>query len=126
MVIGKVRTVLLKTVKRDVFNKIIKELKANFFFNFGHYERCYPDNPQSTAKGFFQMEINHRHDNTFVFQIEAVEGNFRTNTNYLAYYDIFETEEALWFYIREFFSKYSDIESLSQAVYSKFGFLRPK
>ena len=36
MVIGKVRKVFLTTVKRDVFNKIIKDLKTNFFFNFGH------------------------------------------------------------------------------------------
>lgn len=81
MVIGKVRKVLLKTVKREVFNKIIKDLKANSFSNFGHYERCYPDNPQSITKGFFQMEINHQYDNTYLFQIEAVEGKFRTNLN---------------------------------------------
>ena len=109
MVIGKVRKVLLKTVKRDVINGIIKKLKINSFFNFGHYERCYPDNPQSTTKGFFQMEIDYRHDNTFLFQIEAVEGNFRMNTNYLDYYDIFEDEKALWFHVKNFLSKYNDL-----------------
>jgi len=70
------------------------------------------------------MEIIQRHDNRFVFQIEAVEGDFRNNSNYLDYYEIFETEKALWFYIKEFFSKYNDMESLSQAVYRKFGFLQ--
>ncbi len=125
MVIGKVRKVFLKTVKRDVFNKIIKDLKTNFFFNFGHYERCYPDNPQSVTKGFFQMEILQRNNN-YVFQIEAVEGNFRTNTNYLSYYDVFEDKKALWFHVKDFFSKHNDLESLSQEVYRKFGFLHPK
>lgn len=110
--------------EQDLFSKVAKDLKANSFFNFGNYERCYPDNPRSTTKGFFQMEIIQQRDNRFVFQIEAVEGDFRNNANYLDYYEIFETEEALWFYVEEFFSKYSDMESLSQAVYRKFGFLR--
>ena len=52
MVIGKVRKVLLKTAKRDVFSKIIKNLKTDSFFDFGNYERCYPDNPESITKGF--------------------------------------------------------------------------
>ena len=123
---GKIRKILFKNAKRDDFSKVIKELKVNSFFDFGTYERCYPDNPKSITKGFFQMEINYRHDNTYIFQIEAVEGNFRNNTNYLDYYDIFETEKALWFHIKEFFSKYDGMESLSQAVYQKFGFLHPK
>ena len=72
------------------------------------------------------MEIDQQRDNTYVFKIEAVEGKFRMNTNYLDYYNIFETEKALWFYVKEFFSKYSDVEKLSQAVYRKFGFLHPK
>lgn len=110
----------------DVFNKVIKDLKANSFFNFGDYERCYPDNPQSKTKGFFQMEICHQHDNTFVFQIEAVEGDFRMNTNYLHYYNIFEDEKALWFFVENFLSTHADLESLSREVYKKFGFLHPK
>ena len=122
MVIGKV----IKTVKRDAFSKVIKDLKTNFFFNFGDYRRCYPDNPKSTTKGFFQMEIDYRHDNTYLFKIEAVEGKFRMNSNYLHYYDIFEDEKALWFHVKDFFSKHNDMESLSQAVYRKFGFLHPK
>ena len=126
MVMGKVRKVLLKTVKRDVFSKVVKDLKTNSFFNFGHYERCYPDNPRSTTKGFFQMEIEYRHDNTYLFKIEAVEGKIRNNTNYLNYYDIFEDEKALWFHIKSFFSNFNDLESLSQKVYRKFGFLDPK
>ena len=72
------------------------------------------------------MEINYQYDNTYLFQIEAVEGKFRTNTNYLHYYDVFEDEKALWFHVENFFSKYNDLESLSQEVYRKFGFLRPK
>ena len=72
------------------------------------------------------MEIDYRHDNTFLFQIEAVEGNFRMNTNYLHYYDIFEDEKALWFHVKAFFSKHNDLESLLQEVYRKFGFLHPK
>ena len=72
------------------------------------------------------MEINYRHDNTYIFQIEAVEGDFRMNTNYLHYYNIFGDEKALWFHVKDFFSKHKDLESLSQAVYRKFGFLRPK
>lgn len=112
--------------KQDLFSKVMKNLKANSFFNFGRYARCYPDNPRSTTKGFFQMEIKPQRNDRFVFQIEAVEGNHRKNTNYLDYYEIFETEEALWFYIERFFSKYSDMKSLSQAVYRKFGFLHPK
>ena len=123
---GRVRMVLLKTAKRDIFNKIIKDLKINSFFNFGDYKRCYPDNPQSTTKGFFQMEIEQRHDNTFVFQIEAVEGDFRMNTNYLHYYDVFEDEKALWFHVKNFFSKHTNLESLSREVYKKFGFLHPE
>lgn len=126
MVIGKVRKFFLKTVKRDVFSKVIDDLKTNSFFNFGDYQRCYPDNPRSATKGFFQMEIDQRHDNTFVFQIEAVEGDFRMNTNYLHYYDIFEDEKALWFHIKNFLSKHNDLESLLQEVYRKFGFLHPK
>ena len=126
MVMGKLRKVLFKSVKRDVFNKIIKDLKTNFFFNFGDYKRCYPDNPKSITKGYFQMEIDYRHDNTYLFKIEAVEGNFRMNTNYLHYYDIFEDEKALWFHIKDFFSKHDNLESLSQAVYKKFGFMSPK
>ena len=125
MVIGKVRKVLLKTAKRDVFSKIIKNLKTDSFFDFGNYERCYPDNPESITKGFFQMEILQR-NNSYVFQIEAVEGNFRMNTNYLSYYEIFEDEKALWFHVKAFFSKHNDLESLSQKVYRKFGFLDPK
>lgn len=112
--------------KQDLFSKVMKDLEANSFFNFGSYERCYPDNPRSTTKGFFQMEIKQQYDNRFLFQIEAVEGEFRNNTNYLDYYEIFETEEALWFFIKQFFSKYSNMESLSQAVYRKFGFMHPK
>jgi len=72
------------------------------------------------------MEICHRHDNTFVFQIEAVEGNIRSNTNYLHYYNIFEDEKALWFFVKDFLSKHPNLESLSREVYNKFGFLRPK
>ena len=123
--INSVRRALLKTIKKDLFSRIIKELKANSFFDFGHYERCFPDNPKSTTKGFFQMEIQQR-NNTYEFQIEALEGEFRTNTNYLHYYDIFEDEKALWFHINNFLSKHTDLESLSQEVYKKFGFLRPE
>ena len=123
---GKVRKVLLKTAKRDVFSKVVKDLEANSFFNFGDYERCFPDNPKSSTKGFFQMEINHRLDNSFVFQIEAVEGNYRMNTNYLHYYDVFEDEKALWFHVKAFLSRHNDLESLSQEVYRQFGFLHPK
>ena len=43
-----------------------------------------------------KLQIDHRHDNTHVFQIEAVEGKFRMNTNYLDYYDVFEDEKTLW------------------------------
>lgn len=148
MVLGKVKRILFKNVKRDAFSKIVKELKTNFFFDFGHYKRCYPDNPKSTIKGFFQMEIDNRHDNTFLFKIEAVEGDlrmntnylnyyyifedekalwfFRMNTNYLHYYNIFEEEKALWFHIKNFLSKHTNLESLSREVYKKFGFLRPR
>lgn len=126
MVIGKVRKVLLKTIKQDVFSKITKDLKNNSFYNFGHYERCYPDNPKSKTKGFFQMEIKRHYDNTYLFQIEAVEGKFRKNTNYLSYYDVFEDEKALWFHVKDLFSKHNDLESLSREVYRKFGFLHPK
>lgn len=48
------------------------------------------------------------------------------NTNYLHYYDIFEDEKALWFHIKDFLSKHDHLESLSQAVYKKFGFMSPK
>lgn len=112
--------------KQDLFSEVMKDLEANSFFNFGSYKRCYPDNPRSTTKGFFQMEIKQQYDNKFLFQIEAVEGKFRNNTNYLDYYEIFETEEALRFYIKQFFSEYSDMELLSQAVYKRFGFMQPK
>ena len=121
-----VRTALLKTIKQDVFSRAMKELKANSSLDFGRYRRCYPDNPRSITKGFFQMEIEQQGDDRFLFQIEAVEGDFRNNSNYLDYYEIFETEKALWFYIKQFFSKYSDMESLSKSVYKKFGFLHPK
>ena len=123
---GKIRKILFKADGRDVFSKIIRDLKTNSFFDFGRYERCYPDNPQSITKGYFQMEIKQQHESRFVFQIESVEGNSRINTNYLDYYEIFETEKALWFYVKEFFSEYNDVEKLSQAVYRKFGFLHPK
>jgi len=123
-----VRTALLKAFKQDrgVFSKAMKELKVNSSFDFGQYTRCYPDNPRSATKGFFQMEIEQRHDNTYLFQIESVEGNIRNNNNYLDYYEIFEDEKALWFYVKDFFSKHDNLESLSQTVYRKFGFLRPQ
>ncbi len=124
--INSVRRALLRTIKQDIFSRVIKELKANSYYDFGDYKRCYPDNPQSITKGFFQMEINHQYDNTFLFQIEAVEGDFRMNTNYLHFYYIFEDEKALWFHVKDFFSKHTDLESLSQSVYKKFGFLTPK
>lgn len=121
-----VRRVLLKTIKQDVFSKVIKELKVKSKFIFGPYERCYPDVPQSTTKGYFQMKIEQRHESKFVFQIESVEGNFRSHSNNLDYYEVFKTEKELWIYVKKFFSKYSNVESLSQAVYRKFRFLRPK
>jgi len=125
-IIKSVRNVLLKTVKRDIFSKVIKDLKTNSFFDFGNYQRCFPDNPKSITKGFFQMEINYRLNNSYIFQIEAVEGNFRTNTNYLHFYDVFEDEKALWFHIKNFLSMHKDLDSLSKQVYRKFGFLHPK
>ena len=121
-----VRRALFKTFKQNAFSKIVKELKVNSFFDFGNYHRCYPDNPKSITKGFFQMEIEQRHDNTYGFQILSVEGNIRNNSNYLDYYEIFEDEKALWFYVKDFFSKHENLESLSQAVYRKFGFLHPE
>ena len=72
------------------------------------------------------MEIEQRHESKFVFHIEAVEGNSRNHSNNLDYYEIFRTEEELWIYVKKFFSKFTDVEKLSQAVYRKFGFLLPK
>ncbi|TES97190.1 MAG: hypothetical protein E3J90_07210 [Promethearchaeota archaeon] len=126
MVLSKIKKVFLNAVKRDSFSKIVKDLKANLSFNFGNYERCYPDNHKSITNGFFQMEIEQRHESKFIFHIEAVEGNFRNHSNNLDYYEIFRTEEELWIYVKKFFSKFTDVEKLSQAVYRKFGFLQPK
>ena len=72
------------------------------------------------------MEITHRLNNSYIFQIEAVEDNFRTNTNNLDYYDVFEDENALWLHIKNFLSKHKDLESLSKQVYRKFRFLHPE
>ena len=72
------------------------------------------------------MEIDYRHNNTYLFKIEAVEKNFRANTNNLDYYDVFEDEKTLWFRIKNFLSPHKDLDSLSKQVYRKFGFLHPE
>lgn len=39
---------------------------------------------------------------------------------------MFEDEKALWFHVKDFLSKHTDLDSLSREVYRKFGFLHPK
>lgn len=117
----------------DFKTRIINKLKKSNYFNIGYYTRTYPDNIESTTKGFFRIDLSffeYLHTGKFakaIFQIIAIEkNNFTLNADNFELYETFKTEDALWKYLETFLSHFNSLTSLYNYCYSKFNFLRVK
>lgn len=125
-------------MNRDERRTIMKSLYNNLFFSLGEYSRIFPDAPDCTTKGEFQLQIDLRvwlDTGAFsyaTFDIRAVEVVTKTYTQeldcekYSFWIKETHSQKAFWDQIRAFLDKFDSKEALYKFVTSKFGFNQQK